>query len=173
MEQTKAVFFDRDGVVNTRFLGNYVTKWDEFEFLPELGENLKAIKTKGYLTIIITNQRGVGAGRMTQENLDAVHSMMQEHLKTNFGVAFDDIFACTDADTSSPRRKPSPAMLLEAQVKWNIDLSNSWFVGDAPTDIEAGTRAGTKTAFLQNEHETAPKTATICINSLSELLSYL
>ncbi len=173
MEQTKAVFFDRDGVVNTRLLGNYVMRWNEFEFLPTLGEDLKAIKAKGYLAIIITNQRGVGIGAMTQEQLDEVHSKMQEHLDKNFGVVFDDIFACTDADTSSPRRKPSPAMLLEAHIKWGIDLSNSWFVGDAPSDIEAGIRAGTKTAFLRNEHETAPETATICINFLSELLTYL
>ncbi len=173
MEQTKAVFFDRDGVVNTRFLGNYVTKWSEFEFLPELGNDLRSVKAKGYLAIIITNQRGVGAGKMTQEDLDTVHSQMQEHLKANFGVVFDDIYACTDADTLSERRKPSAAMLLEAQTKWNIDLSKSWFVGDAPTDIEAGTRAGTKTAFLLNKHETAPETATICINTLAEILPYL
>lgn len=166
---TRAIFFDRDGVVNTRILGGYVRHWEEFEFLADIGDVLKAIKQKGYLAIIITNQRGVGKGIMKESDLQTIHTKMQESLQKNFGVQFDDIISCTDASNDSTRRKPSPAMLLEARDKWQIDLGTSYFIGDSPSDIEAGERAGTKTIFLQNTHETPPLTATYIIGRLSEL----
>ncbi len=169
----RAVFFDRDGIVNTRILGGYVRHWEEFEFLTDIGDALKAVKTKGYLAIIITNQRGVGTGLMKESDLNAVHAKMQESLLINYGVQFDGIISCTDPNNDSPRRKPSPAMIFEARDKWNIDLAASYFIGDSPSDIEAGERAGTKTIFLQNTHETAPSTATYVISQLSELPSIL
>jgi D-glycero-D-manno-heptose 1,7-bisphosphate phosphatase len=169
----KAVFFDRDGVINKRILGGYVTKWDEFIWLDDVGETLLAIKEKGYLAIIISNQRGVGTGIMTQLALDALHEKMQSELKVIFGAEFDDIFYCTDANDDSKRRKPSPEMIFEAAVKWNIDLALSWFVGDSPSDIEAGHRAGTRTAFLLNDHETAPKNASVLLHRLGELSAHL
>lgn len=169
----RAVFFDRDGVVNTRIVGGYVTKWDEFVWMPDVGETLKALRAKGYIAIIITNQRGVGMGKMTQADLDAVHARMQSELLTKYGVEFDDIIACTDANDDSPRRKPSPAMIFEAQAKWDIDLSKSWFIGDSPSDIEAGNRAGTKTVFLLNDQEMAPSTADRQVTHLQELVKLL
>lgn len=165
----RAVFFDRDGVVNTRIVGGYVTKWDEFVWMPEVGETLQAIKAKGYLAIIITNQRGVGTGKMTQADLDAIHERMQAELQQRFGVRFDDIISCTDATNDSLRRKPSPAMIFEARDRWDIDLANSWFIGDSPSDIEAGVRAGTKTVFLLNDHESAPPNVDKTIAHLGEL----
>ena len=60
---------------------------------------------------------------------------MQTHFKENFGVEFDDIYAAIDADKQAPRRKPSPAMLLEAKAKWDIDMTGSWMIGDTLSDI--------------------------------------
>ena len=169
----RAVFFDRDGVINKRIVGGYVTKWSEFEWLPGIAETLKTVKNKGYLAIIISNQRGVGIGLMTQTDLDAISERMQSELMTSFGVQFDDIITCTDATDDSPRRKPSPAMIFEAAAKWNIDLSKSWFVGDSPSDIEAGNRAGTKTVFLLNDHEEPPENVSATLSRLQDLPSLL
>ena len=169
MHHNKAVFFDRDGVINKRILAGYVTHWSEFEWMPEVGEVLRSVRAKGYLAIIITNQRGVGIGKMTQEDLDTIHATMQQQLLEEHGVEFDDIISCTDATDDSPRRKPSSAMIFEAQARWNIDLSKSWFVGDSPSDIEAGLAAGTRTIFLLNEHETPHLKSTITIEHLKEL----
>lgn len=169
----RAVFFDRDGVVNTRILGGYVTKWDEFEWMPDVGPTLRAIKAKGYLAIIITNQRGVGTGKMTQADLDAIHARMQSELLEKYGVRFDDIISCTDASSDSLRRKPAPTMLFEARDKWGIDLAASYFIGDSPSDIEAGRRAGTKTVFLLNDHEAAPGHADAQVASLQDLVGLL
>jgi D-glycero-D-manno-heptose 1,7-bisphosphate phosphatase len=171
--KSKAIFFDRDGVVNERILGGYIRSWDEFRFLPEVGETLKEIKDRGYIAIIITNQRGVGLGLMTESDLHDIHKRMQEELLDRSGVEFDDIIFCTDANDESARRKPSPAMLLEAQAKYDLDMQKCWMIGDTASDIEAGARAGTKTAFLMNDHDIAPEKATICIASLKEIVTYL
>ena len=147
--------------------------WNEFELSPGVIETLRSVKQRGYLAIIITNQRGVGLGIMSEADLAAIHEELQRAMEREAGVRFDDIFFCTDAEKSSTRRKPSPAMLLEASEKWNIDLANSWMIGDSMSDIEAGTRAGTKTAYLVTEHtEEIPK-ATKIIHRLEDILQFL
>ena len=171
--QRRAIFFDRDGVINARILGGYVRHWNEFELLPGVVETLREVKRRRYLAIIVTNQRGVGLSIMTQEELNAVHEELQRAMEREAGVRFDDIIFCTDADTSSGRRKPSPAMLLEARDKWNIDLANSWMIGDSMSDIEAGQRAGTKTAYLVTQHSEEIPKATKIIHRLEELLNFV
>ena len=178
--KTPAIFFDRDGVINTRILGGYVRHWNEFKLMDGVAETLAEIKRRGYLAIIITNQRGVGMGLMSEMDLQNVHEEMQRAIEVRAGVRFDDIFYCTDTDDSSTRRKPSPAMLLEAAEKWNIDIENSWMIGDSTSDIEAGARAGTKTAYLVTEHsahdrsyaDEVPK-ATKILHHIEEILSFL
>ena len=169
----RAVFFDRDGVINARILGGYVRHRNEFELLPGVVETLAEIKRRGYLAIIITNQRGVGMGMMSESDLHAIHEELQRAMEREAGVRFDDIFFCTDVDDSSGRRKPSPAMLLEAAKKWNIDLLHSWMIGDSMSDIEAGQRAGTKTAYLVTEHTDEIPKATKIIHRLEEILAFL
>jgi D-glycero-D-manno-heptose 1,7-bisphosphate phosphatase len=171
--KTRAIFFDRDGVVNKRIVGGYIRNWDEFHFLPEIGDTLKELKKRGYLAIIITNQRGVGKGIMTEKDLENIHARMQSELLEKFGVQFDAIISCTDANNESGRRKPSPAMLLEAQRTYNIDMQQSWMIGDTASDIEAGERAGTKTVFLLNDHDVSPANAVIQISSPKEILQFL
>ncbi len=171
--KSKAIFFDRDGVINERILGGYVRSWDEFHFLPDVGYTLKETKDRGFIAIIITNQRGVGLGLMRENDLEDIHTKMQAELQIKYGVEFDDIIFCTDAGNESGRRKPSPAMLLEAKAKYGIDMGSSWMIGDTVSDIQAGISAGTKTAFLLNEHEKSPEDLTISIASLKEIVAYL
>ena len=169
----KAVFFDRDGVINERIKGGYVRDWNEFVISPELGSVLQSVKSKGYLAIIVTNQRGVGKGLMTEEALHDLHSKLQTHLGVTHGATFDDIYYCIDLSDDSPRRKPSPAMLFEAAEKWDIDLKQSWMVGDSTSDIIAGKNAGTKTAYLITKHSEHIPESTATLHSLSELLPLL
>jgi D-glycero-D-manno-heptose 1,7-bisphosphate phosphatase len=171
--KSKAIFFDRDGVINQRIMNGYVHAWNEFHFLPDVGETLKEIKDRGYIAIIITNQRGVGLGLMTEADLADIHRRMQSQLLEEYGVQFDDIISCTDAVNESGRRKPAPAMLLEAKAKYDIDLEMSWMIGDMASDIQAGISAGTKTAFLLNEYEKSPEDVTISISLLKEIVAYL
>ncbi len=152
----KAIFFDRDGVINYRIVGDYVKSYDEFCFVPDFIDFFSEIKRRRYLAIIITNQQGVGKNIMTDEDLHAIHSKMQEEIISLTGYGFDDIFYCTDlATVFSNRRKPNPGMLNEAIEKWNIDKHLSWMIGDSLSDIIAGKNANVQTIYIGQAHKNA------------------
>jgi D-glycero-D-manno-heptose 1,7-bisphosphate phosphatase len=110
---------------------------------------------------------------MTLEELAIVHDDLQNHLDQTAGVTFDDFFFATGVDTSDLRRKPSPVMIEEAAEKWDIDLSQSWMIGDSNSDIEAGQHAGTKTAYLVTVHSEEIPKATKILHSIEEILKYI
>ena len=146
---TRAVFFDRDGIVNVRRPDDYVTSWEEFDFLPDVFTALPRVHAMGYRAIIVSNQRGVALGRMTREDVDAVHAFMQQELSETCGEAFDDIFVCPhDNSEHCACRKPEPGMILRAAEKWDIDCAKSWMIGDAESDVVAGRRAGCRTILV-------------------------
>lgn len=155
MVKKKAIFFDRDGVVNFRIVGEYINREENFVFTPDFLDILPILKSKGYLIILISNQKGVGKGIMTNDELEQVTKFMKNYLLRNVGVEFDDILFCTDVDeTTSWRLKPNPGMILEAIEKWNIDTDNSWVIGDSAKDIIAGKRANIKSVLVGINSET-------------------
>lgn len=150
----KAVFFDRDGVVNIRVVGEYISKAEDFVFWSDFIAFFKKIKDKGLQTYLITNQQGIGKGVMSIEQLNTLHAYMQEELMKKTGHQFDDIFYCTALAKDNNRcRKPNPGMLLDAADKYDIDLEKSWFIGDSPSDAIAGKRANCKTILIGNEND--------------------
>lgn len=145
----KAFFFDRDGIVNRRKIGDYVYSIEEFEFLPEFFPLFKTVKKAGYVAILITNQQGIGKGLMTENTLHEIHNFMQHELLKETEFQFDDIYYCGDlASANSFKRKPQPGMILEAIEKWEIDPTESWMVGDSKSDAQAGKAAGVKTILI-------------------------
>ncbi len=112
-------------------------------------------------------------GLMAEADLHHIHTELQKTMLREAGCQFDDIFFATDVDDTSGRRKPSPTMLLEAAEKWNINLAESWMIGDSMSDIEAGTRAGTKTAYLITQHSEEIPRATRILHELKDILSEL
>jgi D-glycero-D-manno-heptose 1,7-bisphosphate phosphatase len=149
----KAVFFDRDGIVNVLLNNAYVRNIDEFEFIPEFFEFYKIVKELGFLTIIITNQQGIGKGIMTDKDLDIVHEFMQNEMLRLTGSKFDDIFSCGELHAAnSYRRKPNPGMFLEAIEKWDIDVKQSIMIGDSERDAEGADKVGIK-SILIGEYE--------------------
>ena len=147
-EKNKAVFLDRDGVINKEV--NYLSDPKDFEFIDGSIEALKILKQKGYLVIIITNQAGIARGLFTEETLKAIHHKMIRILKEN-NMELDDIYYCPHhPEFTGPCdcRKPEPGMILKAQIKHNIDLTNSYMVGDTLSDIETGKNANCKTALV-------------------------
>jgi histidinol-phosphate phosphatase family protein len=140
-----AVFFDRDGVVN-RSPGDayYVLSWDQFEFSPGIFDVLKAVKDRGYIAILVTSQKAVGKGLLSQAGLDDIHRQMQGRLRDEAGCEFDAIYAFTGTPDCRHRPKPNPEMILTAAKEHGIDLSRSWMIGDADRDIEMANAAGLK-----------------------------
>lgn len=157
----KALFLDRDGIINERIIGGYITKPEEFKLIPESLTLFAWAKANGYLTVIVTNQQGIGKGLMTEFDLANVHDYMCALLAEN-GFTPDAIEFCSDlAGTNSSRRKPAPGMLLEAAQKLDIDLSSSWMIGDSISDAQAGKHAGTKT-ILVGDYSEIPEADFIC-----------
>jgi D-glycero-D-manno-heptose 1,7-bisphosphate phosphatase len=145
----KAVFFDRDGIVNVLLDNAYVRNINEFEFIPEFFDFYKIAKKLGFLTIIITNQQGIGKGIMTDEGLKIVHEFMQNEMLRLTGSKFDDIFSCGELHSAnSYRRKPNPGMFLEAIEKWDIEVTKSIMIGDSERDAESNGKVGIKSILI-------------------------
>lgn len=147
----KAVFLDRDGVINRKAPeGQYITAWEQIEFLPGVSEALRDLKLAGYLLIVVTNQSAVSRNELSVDVLESIHQRMIRHLAQE-GVAIDAIYYCPhDRNANCECRKPMPKMLLQAAEVYGIDLMQSWMIGDKATDIEAGRAAGCRTISLQS-----------------------
>ena len=146
----RAVFLDRDGLINRKLENDYVKNWDEFCFLPGVFEAIKTIKEKGYLVIVVTNQRGIAKGLMTEKDLEEIHRRMLKELEKH-DVRIDDIFYCPhDISDNCNCRKPKPGMLIQAKEEWDIDFAQSYIIGDSDSDIEAGKRVGCQGILTTN-----------------------
>ena len=151
-KKCKCVFLDRDGVINKKAPeGDYIKNWNEFKFLPDVKESIKRLNKAGFLVVIITNQRGIAKGMMTEEDLKDIHSKMIEELKKS-GAKVDGIYYCPhDEKDNCNCRKPKIGMFLEAKKDFNIEMNESWLVGDSNSDIIAGEKAGCKTILLNEK----------------------
>lgn len=149
--KSKAFFFDRDGIVNRRIVGDYVKQISEFAFEEVFFDFFRQVKEKGYLAILVTNQQCVGKGIISEKRLNEIHDYMQTELYKNTGYSFDAIYFCPDlADSGSKHRKPEVGMFLEAINDHNIDTKVSFTIGDSVSDVVAGKKVGTTTILIGN-----------------------
>ena len=138
----KIVFADRDGVINRKAAEHeYVTSADEFEFNDGIFELLREFKAAGYELIVITNQRGIARGKMTETDLQAIHQKMLNGLKDE-GIDVLDIFYCPHEADSCDCRKPQPGLLNQATAKYLIDLADSVLLSDSASDTAMGKAFG-------------------------------
>ena len=137
------VFLDRDGVLNYRIPGDtYVTRPEQLEVLPHAAEAVRTLRERGYTIVVITNQRGVARGFMSEQQVAQVHAKLRDVLGAE-GAALDGIYYCPhDRDDGCPCRKPRPGMLLQAAEELGLDLTRSVLVGDNVTDLQAAEAAG-------------------------------
>ncbi len=153
----KAVFLDRDGTIN-KYKG-FLKDVNEFEILPGVAEAIRRINASGYLAIIITNQPVIARGELSVEELKLIHNKMETLLGMQ-GAYLNGLYYCPHHPEKGYKgeilglkvncscRKPNPGMLLKAAKDFNIDLSQSWMIGDGENDVKAGKAAGCKTAFI-------------------------
>jgi len=149
IDKSWTLFLDRDGVINFEIKGTYVKNWKEFVFYPRVVENIAFFHTRFQHIFLATNQRGIARELMTLEDLSDIHARML-HIIEQGGGKIDRIYICTDADESSPCRKPNPGMaFLAAREFPEIDLKKSLMVGNNISDMLFGKNAGMKTVFLR------------------------
>ena len=158
----RAVFLDRDGTIN-KYAG-FLRNIDEFELLDGVAEAIKKINASGYLAIVVTNQPVIARGEVSFEELQEIHNKM-ETLLGEQGAYVDAIYFCPhhphkgyagekpELKIDCECRKPKPGMLIQAAKDFNIDLKNSWMIGDGENDILAGKNAGCHTALIQSEQK--------------------
>ena len=136
------LFLDRDGVINVLRRGDYVKTWDEFEFVPGILESLRELAGIFGLIVIVTNQRGVGRGLMTEDALNEIHRRMLERI-TRAGGRIDAVYYCTSTDPEDPMRKPGIGMFLKACEDFpSIDPSRSVMIGDSESDEKFACSSG-------------------------------
>jgi D-glycero-D-manno-heptose 1,7-bisphosphate phosphatase len=142
------LFLDRDGVINKEQEGTYVTRWEEFEFLPGVLDGLANIRPYFDKIIIVTNQRGVGKGIMSVETLKDIHAKMRTCFE-EAGVQIDKVYSAIALASDDANRKPNTGMALQAKEDFDsIDFKKSVMVGNNLSDMEFGKRMGMKTVFL-------------------------
>lgn len=155
---SRAVFLDRDGVLNVKLPENrYVRSWEEFTFRDGVVEALRMLRARGYLLIVVTNQRGIGRGMMSEDDLAEVHRRMRSELAKE-GVKLDTVLHCPHNIEENCRcRKPRPGMLAEAIGLHGVDPARSFIVGDSESDLAAGRAVGVAGILVADDGISAPE----------------
>lgn len=152
IDNSWTLFIDRDGVINHEKYKDYIHTWDEFVFYDGVLEAMSIFSKKFKYIIVVTNQKGVGKGLTTLDNLQTIHQNMQDEIQQN-GGRIDSIYFCSDLDDNSLNRKPNPGMGLMALQQFPaIDVKKSIMIGNTLSDMEFGRNLGTYTVFLPTTH---------------------
>ena len=168
----RAVFLDRDGVINRNVPRNgrmvAPSRLEDFRILPGVESAVRWLKATGLMVIVVTNQPDVGTGWISKATLDTMHA----HLRAR--VPVDDIKVCLHRDEDGcVCRKPKPGMILQAAAEYHLDLRSSFMVGDRWRDIEAGHSAGCSTILVGDPSQTFSSSPDFVAGSLIEAVRYV
>ena len=150
----RALFLDRDGTINHD--PGYIKDPSQIIILPGVSEGIKNLKNNfGFMVIVVSNQAGIAKGIMTSKDVDSINLRVNELLK-NDGTSIDAFYYCpyhpdVDPPEKSICRKPSPFMIVQAAAEHEIDLNQSYLIGDKSSDVESGLNAGVKTILLNSD----------------------
>jgi D-glycero-D-manno-heptose 1,7-bisphosphate phosphatase len=150
----KAIFLDRDGVLNHEIY-DYITKVEDFEILEYQIPVLKRLFDEGYLLIVITNQGGIALKRYTEAELATMHEMLKDAFKQK-GAEIAAVYYCPHHPTVGGEckcRKPASGMILDAIELYNIDPEQSIMIGDKPRDVEAANGAGVRGILIEPDEQ--------------------
>ena len=174
MTPARAVFLDRDGVLNAATVSDGrpypPDSVRELKITPEAPECLLRLREAGFLLIVVTNQPDLARGKQTPEAVEEIHSALRA------AMPLDAFYVCAHSDEDEcDCRKPKPGMLLAAARDFRIDLSQSFMVGDRWRDVEAGARAGCRTVFLDFRYrERGPETPPhVIVGALAEGVDWI
>lgn len=162
----KAVFLDRDGVINKAIIKNGLplapNSLKTLEILPGVKESILKLKKLNFICLVVTNQPDVSRGKVNKNRVVEINNFLKKE------VRLDDVFVCYHDDRDNCNcRKPKPGLLILARNKWNIDFKKSFIIGDRWRDVEAGEKVGCKTIFLDYKYkETKPKNPSFVTDTL-------
>lgn len=177
--QLKAVFLDRDGVLNLD--KGYVFKTTDLEILPDVVPCLIELKKRGFLLIVITNQSGIARGMYDLNDVDLFHQHLTSEIAKAGGPTLDDFYTCphhpsgtiSPFNTDCDCRKPKPGLLLRAASDLGLDLQASWMIGDKDSDAECAAAAGVKAILVDSDKYRRTNKTAIQVKHLRDVLSYI
>lgn len=145
----KAVFLDRDGVIN-RELDDYAFRLEDFEILPDVVPALSELKRRGYILIVVSNQGGIGKDLFTIVDVERLHMHLRDFLG-EYDITIDEIYYCVHHPISGSCicRKPDSLLVEKAIARFNIDVKKSFFIGDKERDVLAGEKVGVKGILIE------------------------
>lgn len=148
----RTVFLDRDGVINRKMPeGEYVARWEQFELLPGVAEAIGKLNRAGVRAIVVSNQRGVALGRLSEADVNNLHAQLADRLESQ-GAYLDAIFFCPHEKNSCGCRKPQPGMFEQARTAFpEIEPGSSAMIGDSLSDIRFGHNLGLRTIFIEGD----------------------
>lgn len=157
-KKRKAVFLDRDGVINEEV--NYAHRRDQLTLVPRTADAIRLLNDNGFLVVVVSNQAGIGRGLYEECDMHAFNSTMEQALEKESNAHVDAIYWCAhhpEAVRGAYRiacncRKPNPGMILRASEELSVNLSRSFMVGDKWSDIDAGRRATCTTVIVRTGH---------------------
>ena len=157
MHKFDTLFLDRDGVINTKLNGRYVRNFEEFEFMPGAEFAISTLSKIFKRILIITNQQGIAKGIMSVKDLDSLHQNMLKQLKIKGGGAIEKIYYCPHlASENCICRKPNTGMIAQAMIDFpDLQIKNSYLIGDSDSDIAAGNKMDLITVKVNNEYTLA------------------
>ncbi len=163
----KAAFLDRDGVITRKAPeGQYLTHWEEMEFCPGASEAVSLLKHAGFVVVIVTNQRCVARGLVTADEVERMHARLCLEFAAA-GATIDAIYYCPHGnEPPCACRKPKPGMLLRAAQTYDVDLAQSWIIGDSACDVQAGQAAGCNTVWVMDGVPSGDGAADVVASSL-------
>jgi D-glycero-D-manno-heptose 1,7-bisphosphate phosphatase len=173
----RAVFLDRDGVINQN-RDDYVKRWDEFAFLPGALDALRRLAQTPLLIIVVTNQSIINRGLASVQEVQDICRRMIEEIQ-NHGGRIDGVLMCPHRpDEGCNCRKPRPGLLLEAADRFHLDLPQSYLIGDAMSDVEAGLNAGCRVLMVKtglcNRHDSPLGLADVpIVHDLAEAVEWV
>jgi len=166
----KAIFIDRDGVINKEV--GYLHKIKDFKFIDGVFDACLHLQNLGYHLIIVTNQSGISRGYYGENDFHVVNNWMLEQF-SHQDIKFLDVFFCPHGPESTCNcRKPQPGMFIQANDKHDIDMNNSWMVGDKEADIQAANAAGINNTIIVKSGHTINErnsNATYIIDSIAQV----
>ncbi|TAF66973.1 MAG: HAD-IIIA family hydrolase [Cytophagales bacterium] len=166
----KAIFLDRDGVINVE-KGRYIAHLDDFEIIEGVTEALQTLKKAGYLLVIVTNQGGINKGEYTHQTVLDIFAYLQSQCNGVIDAHYYSPYS--NATTRSLFSKPDSLMLEKAIAKYGIDVSQSWLVGDAERDIVAAQKVNVRTIHVKHALNEALTIADYHVGSLAEATAFI
>ena len=173
VDPTWTLFLDRDGVINERIFGGYITQVSEFQFIPSALEAIKTLTDFFHLTFVVTNQQGIAKGLMSERNLLEIHAYMCNEIHREGGRITKCYFAPNLRGAEDDMRKPGPVMAELAKMEFpELDFKRCVMVGDTDSDILFGKNLGMKTVRIKTE-EPIEIEADLTVESLIEFAKEL